>query len=121
MSGLFGSAGTAASSANTVGDLKNDVAVTNLPEDGITSLAFNPNPADQKDFMAVASWDKKVRIYEVDTNSGQAAGRAAYDHTGPVFSVQVFKVSTSLFQMCLSVTLVMLACDLTSLRRTASM
>lgn len=91
MSGLFGSAATA-SSANTVGDLKNDVAVANLPEDGITSLAFNPNPADQKDFMAVASWDKKVRIYEVDTNSGQAVGRAAYDHTGPVFSVQVFKV-----------------------------
>lgn len=99
MSGLFGSAATA-SSANTVGDLKNDVAVANLPEDGITSIAFNPNPADQKDFMAVASWDKKVRIYEVDTNSGQAVGRALYDHTGPVFSVQVFKVSNNSRPFC---------------------
>lgn len=97
MSGLFGSGGTStASTANTVGDLKNDVAVANLPEDGITSLAFNTNPADQKDFMAVASWDKKVRIYEVDAASGQAQPRAAYDHSGPVFSVQFMKVSTLL-------------------------
>lgn len=92
MSGLFGQAAAATSSANTVGDLGKDVAVTQLPEDGITNLAFNTNPADQKDFMAVASWDKKVRIYEVDSASGQAAGRASYDHTGPVFSVQFFKV-----------------------------
>lgn len=95
MSGLFGSANSAASSANTVGDLGKDVAVANLPEDGITNLAFNPNPADQKDFMAVASWDKKVRIYEIDAGSGQAAPRAAYDHAGPVFSVQFMKVSTT--------------------------
>lgn len=94
MSGLFGQASAAASSANTVGDLGKDVAVGSLPEDGITSLAFNTNPADQKDFMAVASWDKKVRIYEVDAGSGQAAGRTMYDHTGPVFSVQFMKVST---------------------------
>lgn len=92
MSGLFGQPSTA-TGANTVGDLKNDVAVTTLPEDGITSLAFNPNPADQKDLMAVASWDKKVRIYEVNA-SGQAAPLAAYEHAGPVFSVQIMKVST---------------------------
>lgn len=89
--GLFGSAATA-TGANTVGDLKNDVAVADLPEDGITSLSFNPNPADTKDFMAVASWDKKVRIYEV--TNGQARGVALYEHAGPVFSVQFMKAST---------------------------
>ncbi|PSR83501.1 WD40-repeat-containing domain protein [Coniella lustricola] len=91
MSGLFGSAAASASSANTVGDLKNDVAVNDLPTDSISNIAFNLNPADQKDFLAVASWDKKVRIYEVDSNSGQAAGRHAYDHNGPVFGVHFFK------------------------------
>lgn len=92
MSGLFGSASAAAASTNTVGDLKQDVAVNDLPQDSISNIAFNPNIADQKDFLAVASWDKKVRIYEVDGGTGQAQGRHAYEHTGPVFSVQWFKV-----------------------------
>lgn len=93
MSGLFGSA--AAASSSTVGDLKNDVAVSVLPEDSITALTFNPNPADQKDFLSVSSWDKKVRIYEVTPN-GQAEPRHMYEHDGPVFDVAWFKVSLSL-------------------------
>ena len=91
MSGLFGTAAAAQSTANTVGDLKQDVQVANSPEDSISDLAFNPNQADQKDFLAVASWDKKVRIYEVLAN-GQAEGRHAYDHDGPVFSCDYHKV-----------------------------
>lgn len=90
MSGLFGNA--AATASSTVGDLKNDVAIQVLPEDSITALGFNPNPADQKDFLAVSSWDKKVRIYEVAPN-GQAEPRHAYEHEGPVFNVDWFKVS----------------------------
>lgn len=85
-----------------MGDLKSDVAVANLPEDGITSIAFNPNPADTKDFLAVASWDKKVRIYEIDPGTGQAAGRQAYDHGGPVFSVQFCKVGLYIYSGILS-------------------
>ena len=93
MSGLFGTAASSAGAgANTVGDLKQDVQVANSPEDSISDLAFNPNQADQKDFLAVASWDKKVRIYEVLPN-GQAEGRHAYDHDGPVFSCDYHKVS----------------------------
>lgn len=95
MSGLFGT--TSAATTNTVGDLKNDVAVQDLPSDSISSLAFNPNPADQKDFLAVASWDKKVRIYEVDSNTGQAQGRHVFEHGGPVFDVVFYKVSLLLF------------------------
>lgn len=99
MSGLFGSASAAAATTNTVGDLKQDVPVNDLPQDSISNIAFNPNIADQKDFLAVASWDKKVRIYEVDGLTGQAQGRHAYDHTGPVFSVQWFKVNPLLLTL----------------------
>lgn len=92
MSGLFGGPSTAAASSNTVGDLKQDVEVQQPPTDGITDLSFNPNQSSQQDFLTVASWDKKVRLYEV-TPQGQAQPRHAYDHEGPVFSVDWFKVS----------------------------
>ena len=88
MAGLFGAAATAAS---TIGDLKQDVELGSPPEDSISDLAFNPNPADQKDFLAVASWDKKVRIYEIMSN-GQGQPKALIDHDGPVLSVDFFKV-----------------------------
>lgn len=91
MAGLFSSGTSSASASNTLGDLKNDVALANGPEDSISDIAFNPNPADTKDLLAVASWDKKVRIYEIMSN-GQGEGRVAYDHDGPVFSVDFFKV-----------------------------
>lgn len=90
MAGLFGSAAQAAS--NTLGDLARDVELSNGPEDSISDIAFNPNPADPKDFLAVASWDKKVRIYEIMSN-GQGVGKVAADHDGPVLSVDFFKVS----------------------------
>jgi mRNA export factor len=89
MAGLFGAQSAAAS--NTLGDLKQDVELGSPPEDSISDLAFNPNPTDPKDFLAVASWDKKVRIYEIMSN-GQGQGKAQIDHDGPVFSVDFFKV-----------------------------
>jgi WD40 repeat protein len=92
MSGLFGGPSTSTATSNTVGDLKQDVEVQQPPSDGITDLAFNPNQSSQQDFLAVSSWDKKVRLYEV-TAQGQAQPRHAYDHEGPVFSVDWFKVT----------------------------
>jgi mRNA export factor len=89
MSGLFGT--SAAATSNTLGELKNDVELGSPPEDTISDLAFNPNPTDPKDFLAVASWDKKVRVYEILSN-GQGQGKVAIDHDGPVFSVDFFKV-----------------------------
>lgn len=80
MSGLFGSAASTATSS-ALGDLSKDVALTNPPEDSISDLAFNP----QRDFLAVASWDKKVRIYEID-GQGQSQGKAMFEHEGPVLS-----------------------------------
>ncbi len=82
---------SAASSTSTIGDLKQDVAIANPPEDSISDLVFNPNPADQKDFLAVSSWDKKVRIYEILSN-GQAEPRHMYEHDGPVLSCDFAKV-----------------------------
>lgn len=91
MSGLFGGPSSSAATSNTVGDLKQDVEVQQPPTDGVTDLSFNPNQSSQQDFLTVASWDKKVRLYEV-TPQGQAQPRHAYDHEGPVFSVDWFKV-----------------------------
>lgn len=90
MSGLFGGPSASSATSNTVGDLKQDVEVQQPPTDGITDLSFNPNQSSQQDFLTVASWDKKVRLYEV-TPQGQAQPRHAYDHEGPVFSVDWFK------------------------------
>lgn len=93
MSGLFGGGASAAANAsNTVGDLKGDMAVAEVPDDSISDISFNTNPTEPKDFLAVASWDKKVRIYEVPQD-GKAAGRHIYEHDQPVFSVDWFKVS----------------------------
>lgn len=97
MSGLFGGPSASAAPSNTVGDLKQDVEVQQPPTDGITDLSFNPNQSAPQDFLTVASWDKKVRLYEV-TPQGQAQPRHAYDHEGPVFSVDWFKVSVPAFQ-----------------------
>ncbi|KAB5554607.1 WD40-repeat-containing domain protein [Coniochaeta sp. 2T2.1] len=95
MSGLFGSAASSAT-MNAVGDLGKDVTLANGPEDSISDLAFNPNPADAKDFLAVASWDKKVRIYEIQPSTGQGEGKHLYEHDAPVFSVDFFKDGTKL-------------------------
>lgn len=91
MAGLFSTTSSSQTQSNTLGDLKSDVALDNPPEDSISGLAFNPNPADQKDFLAVASWDKKVRIYEILGN-GQGQPKAQIEHEGPVLSVDFFKV-----------------------------
>ena len=83
MSTLFGgsSAASSASSANTPGDITKDITLTSPPEDSISDLAFSP----AADYLAVASWDKKVRIYEVQ-QSGTTEGKALFEHEAPVLS-----------------------------------
>ncbi|ROT35486.1 Poly(A)+ RNA export protein [Sodiomyces alkalinus F11] len=92
MSGLFG-ATSSSTASNTVGDLKQDVALTSPPEDTITGLSFSPATNQANDFLAVSSWDKKVRIYEV-TSNGQSEGRHAYGHDAPVFMCDFSKDGT---------------------------
>ena len=82
MSGLFGSAAPAASSQSTSqGDPSKDIPLNQPPEDSISNLSFSPTG----DFLAVSSWDKKVRIYQVSEN-GQSEGKAAIDFDGPALS-----------------------------------
>ena len=90
MSGLFGSTSAAASTTNTLGDLKGDVALNDPPTDSISDIAFSPAP-NGPDFLAVASWDNKVRVYEIAGN-GQSQGRHAYDHGHPVLNCDFSKV-----------------------------
>lgn len=81
MAGLFGASSTAAASpANTLGDLKSDIPLNNPPEDSISDLAFSPQSAH----LAVASWDKKVRIYEINQQGG--TGVVEFAHEAPVLS-----------------------------------
>ena len=91
MASLFGNAtaaANAAASSTTQGDLSKDVALTSPPEDSIQDIAFSP----QSDHLAVASWDKKVRIYEINSQGG-SEGKALFEHEGPVMSTTWSKVS----------------------------
>ncbi|KAG6003746.1 RNA export factor gle2 [Claviceps maximensis] len=98
MSGLFGtssaSSTTSSATPNTVGDLKSDVALSNPPTDTISDLSFSPAP-NGPDFLAVSSWDNKVRVYEIDQN-GQSQGRHVYEHSQPVLSCDFSKDGTKL-------------------------
>lgn len=78
---LFGSTTTNTAASNTAGDLSKDVALTSPPEDSISHLAFS----SVSDHLAVASWDKKVRIYEIN-EQGQSEGKALFEHEAPVLS-----------------------------------
>lgn len=84
---LFGSSNTGAASAltsaSTDAGLANDTVLSNPPEDSISDISFS----SQADFLSVASWDNKVRIYEV-TPQGQSEGRAMFEHQGPVLSTR---------------------------------
>ncbi|KAI1402493.1 WD40 repeat-like protein [Hypoxylon fuscum] len=86
MSGLFGNQSSAAATSNTIGDLKNDVALSNPPDDTISCLAFSSSA----DILAISSWDKKVRIYQIAAN-GSSEGKHMYEHDGPVLGVDFSK------------------------------
>ncbi|MCJ1311735.1 RNA export factor gle2 [Agyrium rufum] len=82
---FFGSnsaATTAAqNTANATGDISKDVAISDPPTDGISDIAFSP----VADYLSVASWDKKTRLYEIQPN-GTSIGKASFDHEGPVLT-----------------------------------
>lgn len=89
MSSFFSTRPTGSTSpAPTIqGDLSVDMEVSSPPEDGISDLKFSP----QAELLAVSSWDKKVRIYEI-TPTGSSIGKAVYEHAAPVLSVSWSKV-----------------------------
>jgi mRNA export factor len=79
---LFGSTTSASSSAsNSSGDISKDVALNQPPDDSISDLSFS----SAADYLAVASWDKRLRVYEVN-EQGQSQGKAEVTFDGPVLS-----------------------------------
>jgi mRNA export factor len=91
MSGLFGStAGTAGVNQSTTVDTSQDLEVPHGPEDSISDIAFSP----AAEILSVASWDNKVRIYEI--GQGGVNGKAMYEHTGPVLSTHFSKDGSKL-------------------------
>lgn len=86
---FFGSNTT--TTTKPAGDLNaaNDRDLANPPEDSISDLAFSP----QAELLSVASWDKKVRIYEINAN-GDSQGRAMYEHQQPVLSTHWYPDGT---------------------------
>lgn len=84
---MFGSSSSSTTTANnstpTNSDLANDTTLSNPPDDSISDISFSP----QADLLSVASWDNKVRIYELDGN-GQSQGRAMFEHQAPVLSTR---------------------------------
>jgi WD40 repeat protein len=87
MTTLFGS-GSSTNTSNTLGDLSGDVALTSPPEDSVSDINFST----QTSHLAVASWDKKVRIYEINQTGG-SSGVAAFEHEAPVLSCHWSPVS----------------------------
>src|SRR5271163_2005731 len=85
---LFASATTTQQS--TTVDLTGDLEVPQGPDDSISEVAFSP----VAEILSVASWDNKVRIYEI--GQGGATGKAMYEHTAPVLSTHFSKDGTKL-------------------------
>lgn len=89
---LFGNSGATQqqqTNSAVLGDLSKDIALTAPPEDSISDISFSP----QSDHLAVASWDKKVRIYEI-SQTGTSEGKALFEHELPVLSCHWSKVCT---------------------------
>lgn len=85
---LFATATTTQQS--TTVDLTGDLEVPQGPDDSISEVAFSP----VAEILSVASWDNKVRIYEI--GQGGATGKAMYEHTGPVLSTHFSKDGSKL-------------------------
>ena len=68
--------------SSTQGDTSKDVDITGTtPTDSISDLMFSPT----HDLLAVASWDKKVYIYELGSSSANI--KYIYDCEQPVLCV----------------------------------
>lgn len=69
-------------------DLSKDVQLATGPEDSVSDLSWS----SAGNYLAVASWDSKVRIYDVTQNAtGEGKAMIAFD--APVLSCRWSKVS----------------------------
>lgn len=87
MAMLFGRAPSTSAAKTTPSELSRDVELANGPGDSISDLCWSPVSSH----LAVASWDQKVRIYEVNS-VGSGEGRAFIDFDGAVLNCHWSKV-----------------------------
>lgn len=73
--------GSQSNTSSTSGDLKNDVELQIIGEDSISDLQFSPTA----DYLAAASWDKKVRIWAV-SEQRQSKPEALIDFEAPALA-----------------------------------
>lgn len=72
-----------------MGSLSMDASLPADAEDTISSVAWSP----VANHLAAASWDGKVRVYDVNANNGAARGAAGLAAEGPVLDCDWAKVS----------------------------
>jgi mRNA export factor len=84
---LFGQA--AQNASNTLGVLDKDIQLQNGPEDSISKISCSM----KTNHIAVASWDKKVRIYEI--NAGGGKPETMFEHEAPVLDCDWSRVCSS--------------------------
>lgn len=91
MSTTFGRPTNKSTSTNATtavdGEVANDIQLATPPEDSISYLSWSP----AANHLAVASWDNKVRIYDVSHKSS-GEGRALIHFDAPVLSCTWSKV-----------------------------
>lgn len=76
-----------AAPSNSLGDLSKDIPLSAPPDDSISAISWS----QASNHLAVASWDAKVRIYEVN-GSGSSEGKAIFGGDGPMLSCDWSKV-----------------------------
>ncbi|KAI0901979.1 WD40 repeat-like protein [Annulohypoxylon nitens] len=81
--------GSSATASNVIGTLSKDIAVPADAQDTISSISWSP----VSDHLAAASWDGKVRIYNV-TTAGVATGVSMLTVDSPVFDCDWAKDGT---------------------------
>ncbi|KAI1478976.1 WD40 repeat-like protein [Daldinia eschscholtzii] len=77
-------------SAPNRGSLANDASLPADAQDTISSISWSP----VANHLAAASWDGKVRIYDVNANTKIANGAALFAATGPVLDCDWAKDGT---------------------------
>lgn len=87
MSYTFGRSSSTPSATVLSGELSKDITLASPPDDSISDLSWSPNA----NFLSVASWDGKVRIYDITQNSA-GEEKAVINFDGPVLGCAWSKV-----------------------------
>lgn len=78
---VFGSYSSSTAASASANNLSKDVPLVAPPDDTVSDLSWSP----VADFLAVSSWNKEVRVYEVSKDL-QSQGKVAFQHEAPVFN-----------------------------------